>query len=158
MTRYVIRAPSCEAESRRATCESAGRRFETQGPAPVYRMITLLWRHGHGGAAFEVYDDLSPTGKPGGLAMRGRVRNWARLVKGKPNFTRKARSDPDFTPDERQVIAQAAGTVIDLDGTRPASGLSGVVCATHSSGGPDHQPERERASTRVSTARSPEAA
>ncbi len=158
MTRNVIRAPSREAEARRATCESADRRFEAKGPAPVYRMITLLWLHGHGGEAFEVWDDLSPTGKPGGLAMRGKVRNWSRLVKGKPNFTRKARSDPDFTPDERQVIAQAAGKVVDFDETRPASGLSGAVCATHSSGGPDHQPERERASTRVSTARTPEAA
>ncbi len=73
MTRYVIRAPSREAEARRATCESAGRRFETQGPAPVYRVVTLLWLHGHGGEAFEVHDDLSPFGKPGGLAIRGRV-------------------------------------------------------------------------------------
>ncbi len=75
MTRYVIRAPSREAEARRATCEIAGRRIETQGPAPIYRMLTLLWLHGHGGGRFEVYDDLSPTGKPGGLAMRGKVRN-----------------------------------------------------------------------------------
>ncbi len=142
----------------RASCVVAGRRFEAQRSAPIYKITTLLWLHGHGGADFEVWDDLSPFGKPGGLAMRGRVQNWARLVKGKPNFTRKARSDPDFTPDERQVIAQAAGKVVDLDETRPASGLSGAVCATHSSGGPDHQPERERASTRVSTARSPEAA
>ncbi len=52
----------------------AGGHFEALGPAPVYRMITLLWLHGLGGAAFEVYDDLSPTGKPGGLAMRGKVR------------------------------------------------------------------------------------
>ncbi len=142
----------------RASCVVAGRRFEAQRSAPIYKITTLLWLHGHGGADFEVWDDLSPFGKPGGLAMRGRVQNWARLVKGKPNFTRKARSDPEFTPDERQVIALAAGTVVDLDQTRPASGLSGAVCATHPSGGPDHQPERERASTRVSTARSPEAA
>ncbi len=158
MTRYVIRAPSREAEARRATCESAGHRFETQGPAPIYKLLTLLWLHGHGGGRFEVYDDVSPTGRPGGLAMTGRVRSWARLVKGKPNFTRKSQPAPDFTPDERHVIAQAAGTVVDLDEIRPASGLSGAVCATHSSGGPDHQPERERASTRVSTAQTPEAA
>ncbi len=158
MTRYVIRAPSREAKTRRATCESAGRRFETQGPAPIYRMVTLLWLHGHGGGRFEVYDDVSPTGRPGGLAMTGRVRSWARLVKGKPNFTRKSQPAPDFTPDERHVIAQTAGTVVDLDEIRPASGLLGAVCATHSSGGPDHQPERERASTRVSTAHTPEAA
>ncbi len=98
MTRYVIRAPSREAEARRATCESAGRRFEAKGPAPVYRMVTLLWLHGHGGAAFEVYDDLSPTGKPGGLAMRGKVRNWSRLVKGKVTFDRQAKPATEFTP------------------------------------------------------------
>ena len=79
---------------------------------------------------------MSPTGKPGGLAMHGRVRNWSYLAKGKPNLTRKAQPDPDFTPDERQVIAQAAGTVVDLDETRPASGLSGAACATHPSDGP----------------------
>ncbi len=61
----------------RANCQVADRRFETRGPAPIYRLTTLLWLHGHGGAAFKVYDDVSPTGKPGGLAMRGRVRNWA---------------------------------------------------------------------------------
>ena len=125
----------------------------------MYKIVTLLWLHGHDGEPFEVWDDLSPFGKPGGLAMTGRVRNWARLVKGKPNFTRKSQLDPDFTPDERQVIAQAAGTVVDLDETRPASGLWGAVCATHPSGGPaPHRPEREHASTRALTARSPEAA
>ncbi len=61
MTRYVIRAPSREAEARRDNM-GGGLRLETQGPAPVYRMVTLLWLHGHGGATFEVYDDLSPTG------------------------------------------------------------------------------------------------
>ncbi len=81
----------------RATCEVTGHRFETQGPAPIYKLGTLLWLHGHGGAAFEVYDDLSPTGKPGGLAMRGRVQNWARLVKGKPVFDKDAPSEVDFS-------------------------------------------------------------
>ena len=27
----------------RASCDVAGRRFETQGPATIYRMVTLLW-------------------------------------------------------------------------------------------------------------------
>ncbi len=54
----------------RASCQVAGRRFEAQGPAPVYRLVTLLWLHGHGGADFEVRDDRSHSGKPGGLAMR----------------------------------------------------------------------------------------
>ena len=102
----------------------------------MYKIVTLLWLHDHDGEPFEVWDDLSPFGKPGGLAMTGRVRNWTLLVKGKPNFTRKAQPDPDLTPDERQVIAHAAGTVVDLDETRPASGLWGAVCATSPSNGP----------------------
>ena len=64
----------------RASCEVAGRRFEAQGPAPIYKLTTLLWLHGHGGADFEVWDDVSPFGKPGGLAMRGQVRNWASVL------------------------------------------------------------------------------
>ncbi len=49
---------------------------------------TLFWLHGHGGEDFEVHDDRSPTGGPGGLTLRGQVRNWARLVKEKPVFDR----------------------------------------------------------------------
>lgn len=45
-----------------------GRRFEATGWAPIDKFATLLWLQGHGGAAFEVWDDISPTGKPGGLA------------------------------------------------------------------------------------------
>ncbi len=44
---------------RRAICEVADRRFETQGPAPIYKLVTLLWLNGHRGARFEVWDDLS---------------------------------------------------------------------------------------------------
>ncbi len=142
----------------RASCKVAGRRFEAMGPAPIYKLATLLWLHGHGGGHFEVHDDRSPFGNPGGLAMRGRVRNWAYLVRGKPNFTRKAQPDPDLTPDERQVIAHAAGTVVDLDETRPASGLSGAVCATSPSNGPRHPLERDDASMGVVIAHTPEAA
>ncbi len=58
----------------RASCVVAGQHFAAEGPAPIYRLTTLLWLHGHGGAAFEVYDDVRPTGRPGGLAMRGKVR------------------------------------------------------------------------------------
>ena len=83
----------------RASCEVAGRRFETEGPAPVYKLTTLLWLHGHGGADFEVWDDVSPFGKPGGLAMRGKVRNWASFEtpNGNPIFRMKSQPDPDFT-------------------------------------------------------------
>ncbi len=49
----------------RASCKVAGRRFEAQGPAPIYKLATLLWLHGHGGEEFEVWDDRSPIGGPG---------------------------------------------------------------------------------------------
>ncbi len=35
----------------RASCEIADHRFETVGPAPIYKLATLLWLRGHGGAA-----------------------------------------------------------------------------------------------------------
>ncbi len=44
----------------RASCEVAGRRFEAEGPAPIYKLTTLLWLHGHGGAGFEVWDRSTP--------------------------------------------------------------------------------------------------
>ena len=129
----------------RAVCELDGRRYETKGPGAIYRLSTLLWLHGHGRAEFEVWDDCSPTGRPGGLAMRGRVRNWAYLVKGTPNFTRKANPSPDFTPDEREVVSRAAGLVVDLAKTRAASGLTGAVSTTQLSGGPEHPQGVDRA-------------
>ncbi len=100
----------------------AGRRFEAQGPAPIYKLVTLLRLHGHGGAVFEVWDDLSPTGNPGGLAMRGKVRNWARLVNGKSKYDRKAVPNPNFTSIERSVVAEAAGRVPDTPQRVPSSG------------------------------------
>ncbi len=103
----------------RASCEIAGRRFETQGPAPIYKLATLLWLHGHGSAAYEAWDDVSPFGSSGGLAMRGRVRNWARLVNWKVTFDRQAESAVDFAPDEVDLIARAAGRVSDAAVRRP---------------------------------------
>ncbi len=131
-----------------ASCEVAGRRYETTGPAPIYKLTTLLWLEGHEGERFEVFDDRDPFGGPGGLALRGKVRNWARLLKGKPNFTRKAQADPEFTPDEREAIILAADSVVDLAETRPASGLPGAVCAIRPSGGPEHPQGQERAQAR----------
>ena len=106
----------------RASCEVDGRRFETAGPAPIYKLATLLWLHGHRGADFEVHDDISPFGNPGGLAMTGRVRNWARLVKGKPRFDKDAPPEADFSPDERELIAGWAGSVAEIDSPQPAHG------------------------------------
>jgi hypothetical protein len=52
----------------RARCEVADRRYETSGPAPVYKLSTLLWLHGNGGERFEVHDDVSPfAGNPNRL-------------------------------------------------------------------------------------------
>ncbi len=48
----------------RASCQVVDRRFEAKGPAPIYRLVTLLWLHGHRGNEFEVWDDLSPFGIP----------------------------------------------------------------------------------------------
>ncbi len=46
--------------------------------------------------------------------MTGQVRNWVRLVKGKPKFDHKALRDPSFTPAERDVAAKAAGKVTGM--------------------------------------------
>ncbi len=139
-----------------ASCEVAGQRFEVQGPALNYKLITLLWLHGHGGEEFEVWDDLSPFGNSGGLSMSGRVRNWARLANGKPTFERKTVPEPDFTPSEREIVTRAAGTVAGLPQRVPSSGGLAAVCATRPSGGPNPQ-QCDRASTRVVAAPRPEA-
>ncbi len=142
----------------RASCEVAGRRFEAEGPAPIYKLTTLLWLHGHGGVGFEVWDDRCPFGKTGGLAMHGQVRNWARLVKGKPVFGKDAPSEVDFSPEERDLVAQAAGRVADL--AEPASPRpeNGRTAPARAPDGLGHPPDAERPSTRVSAAHTLEAA
>ncbi len=142
----------------RASCEVAGRRFEAEGPAPIYKLTTLLWLHGHGGVGFEVWDDLDPFGNPGGLALTGRVRNWARLVKGKVTFERKTAPEPDFTPAEREIVTRAAGTVAGLPQRVPSSGGLAAVCATRPSDGPEHPQERDRAPAAVIRPHTPKAA
>ena len=142
----------------RAWCEMADRRFEAQGPAPIYRLVTLLWLHGHCGARFEVYDDVSPTGRPGGLAMTGRVRNWAsfQTPKGMPMFRMKSPPDPDFTPEQRATVAKAAGVVISCDTVSRDTPTPG--CGSSPSDGPQQPLEKDDASTGVVGARTPEAA
>ena len=142
----------------RATCEVAGRRFETLGPAPIYRIVTLLWLHGHGGERFEVWDDLSPFGNPGGLAMTGRVRNWARLVKAKNSFDRKAEPEPEFTEEQRAAVGKAGGMVADLGQKAQAGGGERAVCATRPRTAPEYPRDGEGTSTRVLSARSSEPA
>ncbi len=142
----------------RARCDVAGRQYETTGPAPIYKLATLLWLHGHGGEDFEVWDDRDPFGKPGGLAMHGNVRNRARLAEGKLSFDRQAAAAADFTPDERDLIAQAAGVATDLMGGAPLSVGEAHTARSHLSGGPEHPQELDDASARLSSAHTPEAA
>ncbi len=121
----------------RASCEVAGRRIETEGPAPIYKLVTPLWLHGHYGEHFEAWDDVSPFGNPGGLAMTGWVRNWALISNGRPMFLKDAKLDPNFTPQERESTARAAGQVVELtekDSSRPYNARTG---ATRLSDGPD---------------------
>ena len=142
----------------RAWCEVAGRRFEVQGPAPIYKLATLLWLHGHRGKEFEVWDNLSPFGKPGGLAMTGRVRNWARLINGKPKFNKDALSETDFSPQERELVARAAGRVLDateIDSPRPDNARTGV---SRPSDGSDCLQEQDGAPAELFTAQRTEAA
>ncbi len=141
-----------------AICEVADRRFEAQGPAPIYKLVTLLWLHGHGGAVFEVRDDLSPFGRPGGLALRGKVRNWASFEtpNGKPMFRMKSKPDPDFTPEQCEIAAKAAGVVVSTDAD--SRGTLAPGCATRHSDGPEYPQMEVEASTRVLSARSSEPA
>ncbi len=142
----------------RATCEVAGRRFETLGPAPIYRLVTLLWLHGHGGERFEVWDDVNPFGKPGGLAMIGKVRNWASFEtpKGTPMFKMQSKPDPEFTPEQREAAAKAAGSVNSCDAHSRETPSPGR--ASRLSDDPKHPPMEGEASTRLFTARSAEPA
>ncbi len=159
MTRQDTRDPDKRRRHQgRASCEVADCRFETEGPAPIYRLVTLLWLHGHGGERFEVYDDVSPFGKPGGLAMRGLVRNWASFEtpNGNPIFRMKSQPDPDFTPEQRATAAKAAGVVVSMNADSRRTFAPG--CATSPSDGPEYPQKEDGASTRVVTAHTPEAA
>ena len=159
MTRQGTRHPDKSRRHQgRASCEVAGRRFEAQGPAPVYKLATLLWLHGHGGADFEVWDDVSPFGKPGGLAMRGKVQNWASVEtpKGAPMFRMKSKADPDFTPEQRAAAAKAAGVIVTCDAVSRGTFPPGR--ATSPSAGPTYLQEGDGPSTGVVATRMPDAA
>ena len=136
----------------RASCEVGGRHLEATGPVPIYKLVTLLWLHGHGGERFEVHDDRSPTGRPGGLAMRGQVRNWARLVSGKPAFDKDASSEVDFSPHERGLVSRAAGRVAGLAEMESPQPENARPCATLPSDGPKHPRGGDRASTGLASA------
>ncbi len=118
-------------------------------------MVTSSLRHS--GADFEVWDDRSPFGKPGGLAMRGRVRNWARLVNGKSKFDRKAVPNPNFTSIERSVVAEAAGRVPDTPQRVPSSGDQARTVPISRKEDSEYR-EKEVAPAPVSNTHTPEAA
>ncbi len=139
----MIRQDRRKRQHSRVSCELAGLCYEATGPAPIYKLTTLLWLHGHGGERWEVWDDVSPFGRPGGLAMHGKVRNWARLVKGKPVFNKDAPAEMVFSPDERNLIARAAGSAAKIGSARPENART---AATHPSDGPTYPQERDGAS------------
>ncbi len=147
----------CDLATRTAPLCKLGRLREDR-PGTIYRIATLLWLHGHGGEEFEVWDDVSPFGKPGGLAMRGQVRNWSSFEtpNGKPMFRMKSQPDPDFTPEQRATAAKAAGVVVSLDADSRGTFAPGR--ATSPSDGPEYPQKEDGASTRVLTAHTPEAA
>ncbi len=102
-------------------------------------------------------------GAPWGLSPpacsgSGRVRNWARLVKGKVTFDRQAEPATVFAPDEVDLAAGAAGRVSDaaeIDSSAPGNA---PTATTRPSDSPECPQEEEGASTRVSAVRTPEAA
>ena len=137
----------------RASCEVDGRRYETTGPASIYKIVTLLWLHGHDGEPFEVWDDLDPFDNPGGLALRGRVRNWASFEtpKGSPMFRMKSKSNPNFTPEQRTTAAKVAGVVVSCDADSRKTLSPGRT--TRPSDGPNCPQERDGPSTGVVSSR-----
>ncbi len=90
--------------------------------------------------------------------MRGRVRSWASFdtPKGMPMFRMKSKPDPDFTPEQRAAVAKAAGVVVSCDAVSRDTPTPG--CASSPSDGPEYPQKDDGASTRLSTARSTEAA
>ena len=138
----------------RASCEVGGQHYETAGPA----IVTLLWLHGYSGERFEVWDDRDPFGKPGGLGLCGRVRNWASFEtpKGMPMFRMKSKLDPDFTTEQRVIVAKAAGLVVSCDADSRETLSPGRT--TRSLGGPNYPQERDGPSTAVVGAQASEAA
>ncbi len=93
-----------------------------------------------------------------GLAMRGKVRNWANFEtpKGIPIFKMQSQPDPDLTPEQRAAAATAAGVVVSCDADSWDTLSPGY--ASSPSNGPEYPQKEDGASTRDSTARTPEAA
>ncbi len=73
--------------------------------------------------------------------MRGKVRNWARLVNDKLSFDKDAPSNPDFTPVERMIARAARKTPSRPGEARAAS--------SHPSEGSEHPQGKVDASAGV---------
>ena len=78
LTRAVTSCPREEWQPSRARCVVDGKAYETEGPASIFKIVTLLDQAGFRGKGFEVFDNQSPFGSPGGLALTGQVRSYMR--------------------------------------------------------------------------------
>ncbi len=87
--------------------------------------------------------------------MRGKVRNWSRLVSGKPVFDKDASFEVDFLSYERDLIGRAAGSAVEIASARPENA---GTAATHPSDGPEYPQKEDGAPTRDVAAQTPEAA
>ena len=90
--------------------------------------------------------------------MRGKVRNWARLVKGKVSFDRQAIPAAECAPDNVDLIARAAGRLSDAaesDSPAPGNARTATIRPTDS---PECPQEVDGAPMGVSAAQRPEAA
>ena len=83
------------------------------------------------------------------------LRNWSRLGRGKPVFDKDASSEVDFLSYERDLIAQAAGSAVEIASAQPENA---GTAATHPSDGPEYPQKEDGACAGVSTVRTPEAA
>jgi hypothetical protein len=86
------------------------------------------------------------------------VRNWARLVKGKVTFDRQAKPAAEFTPNDVDLIARAAGRVSDvaeIDSLAPGNARTAPVSVRDD---PEYPRMEGEASTRLFTAHTPKAA
>ena len=72
LTMAVTSCPREEWQPSRARCVVDGKAYETEGPASIFKIVTLLDQ------GFEVFDNQSPFGSPGGLALTGQVRSYMR--------------------------------------------------------------------------------
>ncbi len=73
----------------------------------------------------------------------------------KPVFDMDASSEVDFLSYERDLIARAAGSAVEIALARPENA---GTAATHPSDGPRHPPEQDDAPAAIVRARTPEAA